>query len=101
MLGAVVREHREPVPEGGGLLWGPETQPHLGIATSPTAEVPRGCSASMQGAEAGVGCVGSRPQGSGSWQCLLVLQSLGCTVPVDALQRGQSLVLACAGTGHV
>lgn len=55
----------------------------------------------MQGAEAGVGCVGSRPQGSWSCQCLVVLQSSGCTVPAGALERGQSLVLANAGTGHV
>lgn len=101
MLGAVVREHTEPVPDGGGLSGGPETKPHLGIATSPTAGVPRGFSASMQGAEAGLGCVGTRPQGSWSCLCLLVLQSLGCSAPEDALERGQSLVLACAGTGHV
>lgn len=40
MLETVVREHTEPASEGGGLSRGPETQPHLGIATSPTAEVP-------------------------------------------------------------
>lgn len=38
MLGAVVREHI--VPEGGGLSRGPETQPHLGIATSPLLKFP-------------------------------------------------------------
>lgn len=27
--------------------------------------------------------------------------TLGCTVPADALKRGQSLVLACAGIGRV
>lgn len=52
MLGAVVRENTEPVPDGGGLSRGPETQPHLGIATSPTVKVPQRCSASMQGAKA-------------------------------------------------
>lgn len=100
MLGAVVRENTEPVSDGGGLSRGPETQPHLGIATSPTVKVPQRCSASMQGEEAGWAVWAADPRVAGPASAFWCY-SLWASMSPDTLERGQSLFLACPGTGHV
>lgn len=80
MLGAVVRENTEPVSDGGGLSRGPETAT-LGDCHQPHCESSPEMLSKHAGRGGWVGCVGSRPQGSWSCQCLLVLQSLGFNVP--------------------